>query len=143
MHPLSKYAIAWIYAFPRELTAAEMMLDRPYATLPRQAHDPNTYVLGTIKHHNVVIICLPRIGPVKAASASAHLTRTFPGLQLVLVVGIGGGVPSLSNDIRLGDIVVGTRIMPYDLSKAARDGLVRKDNPSWVAKIIAENGGTT
>jgi nucleoside phosphorylase len=32
------------------------------------------------------------------------------------MVGVGGGAPA-NKDIRLGDIVVGTRVMQYDLGK--------------------------
>lgn len=37
------------------------------------------------------------------------------------MVGIGGGVPGKA-DVRLGDIVVGTRVMQYDLGKVLGDG---------------------
>jgi nucleoside phosphorylase len=34
------------------------------------------------------------------------MLQTFNGIRFGLMVGIGGGVPSEENDIRLGDIVV-------------------------------------
>jgi ankyrin repeat protein/nucleoside phosphorylase len=54
------------------------------------------------------------------------------------MVGIGGGVPSPANDIRLGDVVVGTRVMPYDLSKAEQNGLTRTEDP----KLLRDTAST-
>ncbi|KAL2814583.1 hypothetical protein BJX63DRAFT_391787 [Aspergillus granulosus] len=53
------------------------------------------------------------------------MMRTFPSIRVGLMVGIGGGVPSKA-DIRLGDIVVGTRVMQYDLGKIIEDGQLRR-----------------
>ncbi|KAL4947000.1 hypothetical protein BDW69DRAFT_179237 [Aspergillus filifer] len=53
---------------------------------------------------------------------------TFPRLQFGLMVGIGGGVPSKSNDIRLGDVVVSKPggkhggVMQYNYGKAVQGG---------------------
>lgn len=56
------YQVGWICALPIELAAAEGMLDdkhgTPQVTPPKT--DGNTYVLGRIHKHNVVIACLPR-----------------------------------------------------------------------------------
>ncbi|KAH7116429.1 Pfs, NB-ARC and TPR domain protein [Dactylonectria macrodidyma] len=41
------------------------------------------------------------------------------------MVGIGGGVPSRV-DMRLGDVVVGTRVMQYDLGKIIGDGQIQR-----------------
>ncbi|PLB37585.1 Pfs, NACHT and Ankyrin domain protein [Aspergillus candidus] len=49
------------------------------------------------------------------------MKQTFPAIRVGLMVGIGGGVPS-ETDIRLGDIVVGTRVMQADLGKMTGDG---------------------
>jgi nucleoside phosphorylase len=56
-------------------------------------------------------------GNVNAANVVTNLTRTFPSIRAGLVVAIGGGVPSKANDIRLGDVVVGSRVIQYDLGK--------------------------
>lgn len=58
------------------------------------------------------------------------MLHTFPNLRICLMVGIGGGAPSESNDIRLGDVVVSTPdygkgttgIFQYDFGKAMHDG---------------------
>ena len=127
--PKEQYTLAWVCALPLEMSAAIAMLDDVHLEKRRHTTDTNAYVLGSIGHHNVVILCLPveQYGTVKAAQAITHAIRTFPSIELALMVGIGGGIPSPSNDIRLGDIVVGTRVMAYDLSKVVPGGLTRTD----------------
>ena len=117
-----RYTIAWICALHIEMAVARAMLDETHEALPMHANDSNTYILGSIKHHNVVIACLPtaQYGTNNAANVLTHLMRTFPSIRLGLMVGIGGGVPSKA-DVRLGDIVVGTRVMQYDLGKIVGD----------------------
>ncbi|KAF3913241.1 Ankyrin-1 [Arthrobotrys entomopaga] len=118
-----RYTIAWICALSIEMAAALAMLDDVHETLATYTTDSNTYRLGSIKGHNVVVACLPnaQYGTNNAANVLTNLTRTFPSIRLGLMVGIGGGVPSMA-DIRLGDIVVGTRVMQYDLGKIVEDG---------------------
>ncbi|KAK2666288.1 Nucleoside phosphorylase superfamily [Fusarium oxysporum f. sp. vasinfectum] len=118
-----QYTIAWICALHIEMAAACAMLDEIHETLPTHADDSNAYILGNIKQHNVVVACLPegRYGLNNAANVLTHLVRTFPSIRAGLMVGIGGGVPS-KVDLRLGDIVVGTRVMQYDLGKIVGDG---------------------
>ncbi|KAI8301199.1 ankyrin repeat protein [Colletotrichum sp. SAR11_240] len=49
------------------------------------------------------------------------MLQSFPGIRLCLMVGIGGGVPSAKRDIRLGDVVVGHRIVfQYDYDKTVQ-----------------------
>ncbi|KAL3481918.1 hypothetical protein BJX99DRAFT_243296 [Aspergillus californicus] len=121
------YAIAWICALPIEMAAARAMLDEVHNALPPYADDSNTYVLGSIAQHNVVIACLPadQYGTNNAAHIVTNLKRTFPLIRAGLMVGIGGGVPS-KVDVRLGDIVVGTRVMQYDLGKMVGDGQLHR-----------------
>jgi nucleoside phosphorylase len=109
----SEYTIGWISALPHERAAAKAMLDTEHAP-PQQKHenDHNIYSLGSIKgpngDHNVVIAGLPSgaYGTIPAATAATQLLSTFPAIKFGLMVGIGGGIPSNDNDIRLGDIVV-------------------------------------
>lgn len=127
----SAYTTAWICALPFEMTAATIMLDEVHEEMSSPPHDTNTYILGRIKQQNIVIACLPAMqyGTIKATAVVTHLIRTFPNIRLALMVGIGGAAPSHSNDIRLGDVIVGTRVMPYDLSKVIQNGIERTDPP--------------
>ncbi|KAJ0415332.1 hypothetical protein BJY00DRAFT_327145 [Aspergillus carlsbadensis] len=123
----SDYTIAWICALPLEMAAAVAMLDQAHASVHISPSDTNTYRLGAIAAHNVVITCLPatQYGTNNAANVATNLRRIFPSIRVGLMVGIGGGVPD-QTDIRLGDVVVGTRIMQYDLGKVIRDGELQR-----------------
>lgn len=110
-----RYTIAWICALSIEMAAALAMLDECHDDPPVFPDDNNIYKLGSIKHHNIVITQFPTAQyGTNMASVLSQLTRSFPSTRLALLVGIGGGVPSRLADIRLGDIVVGTRVMQYD-----------------------------
>ncbi|RYC79938.1 hypothetical protein BFJ63_vAg17178 [Fusarium oxysporum f. sp. narcissi] len=122
-----RYTIAWICALYIEMAAALAMMDEIHGQLPRCFNDNNAYMLGSIKNHNIVIACLPhdQYGNNNAAHVLTNLTRTFPSIRRGLVVGIGGGAPG-KVDIRLGDIVVGTRIMQYDFGKVLAGGEIQR-----------------
>jgi nucleoside phosphorylase len=124
------YNVAWICALPLEMAAAKFMLDETHGQLPQLANDENTYTLGKICRHNVVVTCLPAgvYGTTAAATVVSHMRSTFPNIRFGLMVGIGGGVPSKKNDIRLGDVVVsmptGTSggVVQYDSGKTINSG---------------------
>jgi nucleoside phosphorylase len=67
-----------------------------------------SYTLGRIDNHNIVLACLPSggYGTSPATAVVSHLQANFPNVRVGLMVGIGGGVPSHTTDIRLGDVVV-------------------------------------
>ncbi|KAL2840935.1 hypothetical protein BJX68DRAFT_271402 [Aspergillus pseudodeflectus] len=102
------YSVALICPLEVELSAARYMLDEEHEPLTQNPHDHNVYILGTMSGHNVVIGSFSRgdMGLTRTAVIIAHLTRTFVEVELCLLVGIGGGIPSTAADIRLGDVVV-------------------------------------
>ncbi|KAJ6011039.1 hypothetical protein N7451_002451 [Penicillium sp. IBT 35674x] len=124
------YTVGWICALPLEMAAARLMLDSIHPSLPRPSADNNTYVLGNIGNHNIVIACLPSgaYGTISAATVAMQLLSSFRSIRFGLMVGIGGGVPSSSADIRLGDIVVSQPahtsggVIQFDLGKALSGG---------------------
>lgn len=124
------YTVGWICALPTELTAAIAMLDERHLTLKQHPADNNTYNMGRIGEHNVVITCLPagQIGNNSAAIVGAQMRYNFGGIRFGLMVGIGGGVPSNGCDIRLGDVVVGKPgpqnggVVQYDFGKTMAEG---------------------
>ncbi|KAI9371409.1 purine and uridine phosphorylase [Aspergillus egyptiacus] len=124
------YTVGWICALPVEMAAAISMLDEIHPDLPARRGDYNTYVLGCIQWHNVVIACLPSgiYGTTSAATVAAAMRLSYPLLQVGLMVGIGGGVPNPQSDIRLGDVVVSrpTRnsggVIQYDHGKTVSTG---------------------
>ncbi|KAJ3545611.1 hypothetical protein NM208_g2422 [Fusarium decemcellulare] len=110
------YTVGWICALPTEMAAAKAMLDEQHRALLARHKDNNTYVLGRVGDHNVVIACLPSqtTGTVSAAFVAQQMLATFESIRFGLVVGIGGGVPSIgipnvkqvdAVDIRLGDVI--------------------------------------
>jgi nucleoside phosphorylase len=125
------YTVGWICALPLETATAIAMLDETHPQLSQPLTDNNTYTLGVINCHNVVIACLPTgvYGTVPAATVAIHMRSTFPAIQFALVVGIGGGVPSSRFDIRLGDVVVSrpndssiSGVVQYNYSQAIHGG---------------------
>ncbi|CAG8186720.1 unnamed protein product [Penicillium nalgiovense] len=124
------YTVGWICALPLEMAAAKLMLDEIHPSLPCAPTDQNTYILGNIGVHNIVIACLPSgsYGNVSAATVAMQLLSSFHSVRFGLMVGIGGGVPSSNADIRLGDIVVSQPantsggVIQYDLGKALSGG---------------------
>ncbi|KAL2782675.1 nucleoside phosphorylase domain-containing protein [Aspergillus keveii] len=99
------YTVAWVVTLDCELNAARSSLDSEHGNLLADSEDPNSYFLGKIGAHSVVIVLL-------ATEAVTNMTRKFRNIRLVLVLGIGGGAPaaphlrSAVKDIRLGDVVV-------------------------------------
>ncbi len=108
--PLSKddYTVGWICPLEVELVAALEMLDETHPRLSQPHTDHNAYTLGSIAGYNIVIASLPGTGNASAATVVAHMARTFQNVRYALLVGIGGGVPTTTDNghIRLGHVVV-------------------------------------
>lgn len=125
------YFVGIVCALPLELLAVRALFDQTHPKLPRFAGDSNHYALGSIGSHRVVAACLPdgEYGTNSAADVASNLKRSFRSVKFCLLVGIGGGVPSSTNDIRLGDVVVskptGTNpgVIQYDMGKALESGI--------------------
>jgi nucleoside phosphorylase len=89
-----------------ELAPVIAMLDVRHKSLPT-SREVNSYTLGSIGGHNIVIAVMPEIGNNKAATVATQLLNDFKSIRFGLLVGIGGGIPGDDeNDIRLGDVVV-------------------------------------
>src|ERR1700684_591547 len=128
------YTVAWVCALPLEMAAAKAMLDEIYPDLPTSSNDQNTYMLGRIRAHNVVIACLPSgvYGPTSAAIVANQMLFAFRSIRFGLMVGIGGGVPGEDVDIRLGDVVVSKPtgdfggVVQYDFGKTVAQGVFER-----------------
>lgn len=131
--PLNSYQVGILCALPLEKAAVEAALDEEHERpegIPKQ--DEHSYTFGRIGAHRVVIACLPdgMTGKASAATVGTKVTRTFP-IKVGLMVGIGGGAPSRSNDIRLGDVVVGRPqgthggVVQYYFGKELPNGFAR------------------
>ncbi|KAN0070150.1 hypothetical protein V8E54_011731 [Elaphomyces granulatus] len=128
------YTVAWICALPLEAAAAKAMLHKIHPQLSQPLGDDNAYTLGEISGHDIVMACLPSgvYGVASAAAVVAPMRITFPSVRFGLMVGIGGGVPSTKNDIRLGDVVVSKPtsafggVVQYDYGKTVSRGVFQQ-----------------
>ncbi|KAL6695143.1 ankyrin repeat protein [Trichoderma pleuroticola] len=107
------YTVGWICVLQCELNAAKALLDEQHEQLPSAAKDDNSYLLGRMAGHNVVIAFtgLGTYGTNAAAQTAVHMVRTFPNIRFGLLAGVGSGAPNRPdqddpfNDLRLGDVV--------------------------------------
>lgn len=111
------YTVGWICAIKTEYVAARAFLDEEHEDpIVVSPNDNNAYTRGKLGEHNVIIAVLPdgEYGISSAASVARDMAHSFCNIRVGLIVGIGGGAPSKTHDIRLGDVVV----------SASRDGKV-------------------
>ncbi|KAL4932593.1 5'-methylthioadenosine/S-adenosylhomocysteine nucleosidase family protein [Aspergillus undulatus] len=127
---LSDFTVGWICALEKEYIAALEVLTEEYgpstriASFLRTKGDRNIYTLGRIGPHNVVILCpeARTYGLVQASGVAADMKRSFRSIRFILMVGVAGAAPSTKQDVRLGDVVIGTRVLPYGFGKETVDG---------------------
>ncbi|CAG8909813.1 unnamed protein product [Penicillium egyptiacum] len=127
------YTIGIVCALEFEMSAVRYMLDKEHTRLPRKLGDSTVYILGELSGHNVILASLPGSqGKGAGAAIAKDMARTFPFIELRLMIGIGGGLPSGKDDIRLGDVVVSmpdgqhSGVVQYDLGKNTDDGIILK-----------------
>ncbi|KAI1387823.1 nucleoside phosphorylase domain-containing protein [Hypoxylon trugodes] len=90
--------------------------------------DPNAYSTGVIGRHNVVVAHMPSMGKASAASVAVNLRLSFPKIELVLVAGTCGCSPKTSegDEIILGDVIISTGVVQYDLGHRMPEGFKSK-----------------
>ncbi|KUM60362.1 hypothetical protein ACN42_g6752 [Penicillium freii] len=147
------YTVAWVCILHTELLAARAMLDEPHHLLPTPK-DQNSYALGRMGEHNVVIVRATTAGKAEAATVATNLVRSFPKVRFSLVVGIGGGATNAPNpyggtdDIRLGDVVVSEPkgyhggIFQYNLSGEHEGGYYTGPHLNRPAPILISATGS-
>ena len=105
--------IGIVTALPEEYAAMRALIDNPQPVWIRG--DRGHYVRGSVpiessdQFHSVVLTLLSDTGNTNASEAVAHLIRSFPSIDQVLMVGIAAGIPlpqQPEHHVRLGDIVV-------------------------------------
>jgi nucleoside phosphorylase len=126
MNAPDTYTVGWICAIHPAYVAAQEFLDEEHGTPAFVApRDDNTYTLGKFGQHKVVIASLPcgDYGTASASRVAANMLASFPNIRFGLLVGTAGGAPSMVNDVRLGDIVIGvpsngeSGVFQYDFGK--------------------------
>ncbi|EHK44804.1 hypothetical protein TRIATDRAFT_178036, partial [Trichoderma atroviride IMI 206040] len=126
------YTVGWVAVLRSELNACRLLLDEEHEQLQPKENDDNTYVLGRMGAHNIVITYpgAGTYGTTVAAQAVTNMVRTFPSVRFGLLVGVGGGAPrppnseDASKDIRLGDVVVSN-------PKGNHGGVLQHDMGKW------------
>ncbi|KAK4463184.1 hypothetical protein QBC42DRAFT_250727 [Cladorrhinum samala] len=108
------YTVGWVAVLPCEIDAARLLLENVHQRLPKANNDNNTYILGDVEGHNVVLAFpgLGQMGISAATHVATNMVRTFKKIRFALLVGVAGGAPGAPDqedplkDIRLGDVVV-------------------------------------
>ncbi|CAD0010045.1 unnamed protein product [Aureobasidium pullulans] len=112
-HP-GLYTVGWVCAIATEYVAARQFLDEVHdrSNCCIAANDGTQYTLGKMAGHNVVIAVLPNgeYGLSSATSVAKDMLNSFPNVRVGLMVGVGGGAPTIKHDIRLGDVVVSSPV---------------------------------
>lgn len=127
------FEIALICALETEFEAVclvvEQFWDGGKDLYGKSAGDTNSYRTGRIGRHNVVLLLLSGLGKVRAAHAAANLHSSFTRLRLVLLVGGCAATPRMNDtDILLGDVIISTGVVQYDLGRKYPGNFVRKDS---------------
>ncbi|EHK17716.1 uncharacterized protein TRIVIDRAFT_42949 [Trichoderma virens Gv29-8] len=126
------FEIAIVCALPLEYDAVCVLIDKfwdeegdPYG---KSKGDLNVYTTGRIGKHDIVLVLLPEMGKVGAASTTASLRSSFPGLKLILLTGICGGVPNpgTAKELLLGDVVLSSSVFQYDFGRLHSNKFVPK-----------------
>jgi hypothetical protein len=80
------YTVGWICALPVELKAARAMLGEQHKSPVQRDGDNNSYTVGRIGVHNVVIAVLPagRLGTSPAATIGSEMNSSFRNLRFAL-----------------------------------------------------------
>lgn len=132
----SQFTIAIFCALPLEADAVselfEEILDEEVENFRKAVRDDNTYTLGRILHHYVVLVHMAGMGKGAATQAASSIRSTYPEIKLALVVGVCAGVPSYSagkDDLILGDVVISDGIVQYDFGRRFPDTFLSKSRP--------------
>ena len=127
--PLDECSIVWLCPLEIELQAAIAMLHNVSEEIPPRARGQNVvYTIGDIGPHRVAVVgYYQEQGLAASGSMAAEVLRDLRNLQLGVLVGIAGGIPSSTHDMQLGDVAVavpeGDRpgVVGYDLVKVEDD----------------------
>ena len=121
------YTAAWIAPLEVEAQAALHMMDHlHHGRFPVSRGNDYVFHAGDIFGHNIIVATLPagqEYGTGSAAALASQVKKFFPNLWFGLLVGVAAGLPSLSRDIRLGDVLVAlpegesAGLIAYELGK--------------------------
>ncbi len=127
-----KPTIGIVTALPIEYEAMVSLLQNPrnqrFRATSGSLHE---YHHGTVPAHgggdHAVVVARAGVGNNAASIKTQQLISDFNDLEVILMVGIAGGIPWVKKndpDVRLGDVVVSGKmgVIQYDMVKVTRDG---------------------
>ncbi|KJZ72242.1 hypothetical protein HIM_08384 [Hirsutella minnesotensis 3608] len=126
------FEVAIICALPLEYDAVSYLVDEWWDEKGNQygkmQKDPNIYTAGRIGSCDVILVLLPRMGKISAASAAASMRSSYSNVKLALLVGVcGAATYSQDREILLGDVIISNTIVQYDFSRRYPDKFVTKN----------------
>jgi len=116
-----------------ERNAVEASLEEEYEadgfSYGKAAGDLNTYTIGRLCNQNVVLVYMPGMGTISAATVAANLRSSFERIKVGIVVGICGGAPVTpeGEEILLGDIVISTSVVQTDFGRQYPNKFIKKE----------------
>ncbi|KAL5089361.1 hypothetical protein Trisim1_005646 [Trichoderma cf. simile WF8] len=128
-----EFEVALVCALPLEYNAISLLFDEFWDEdgdrYGRAIGDLNTYTTGRFGNFDVVLVLLPNTGNVSAASVTASLRSSYPGLRLVILTGTCGGVPfsGTGDEILLGDVIISRTVIQYDYGRQYPDDFRTRD----------------
>ncbi|MEX1363125.1 MAG: protein kinase [Nannocystaceae bacterium] len=69
--------------------------------------------------YSIIVVCLPNMGRVEAASATFDIVQKWKP-SIVFLVGIAGGASQ--NDVAIGDVLIAQQIVDYEIQKIKPEG---------------------
>lgn len=131
----NNFHVAIICAKVIESDAVEAIFDQHWDSshYGKTTGDFNTYHLGRMGNHNVVLGFLAGAGTKISATSAASFRHSFCNIRLGLVVGICGGVPTIAGsngpntEVLLGDVIISTRVVEYNRGTQMPNEIVEKD----------------
>lgn len=113
------YHVGWICAATQDYGAACKVLDEQYQPLTSSIipSSRTSYKLGRIGNHNVVINIPPSDSSIELLplNVARSLIAQFPSIRFFLVAGCGGAIDMTEDSVALGDVVIGTKVVPCNV----------------------------
>lgn len=141
MNTLTPITIAILTPIPLEYTAVETFLEKTH----EESRDNIRYTIGVFRaSHGKYRIILKETGSRNSdvALATERIIHHFKPV-IIILTGIAGGV----KDVKIGDIVIGTKAYGYEAGKSTDEGFKSRPNVLpystsllEAAKSIARNG---
>ena len=136
--------VGYICPLYTELKAVLASFDR---NLSSRTIRGSRYFYGMIRDRAVVAVQFPfkQTGPITAANCAHKLMQAHPSLEeegsFCLLVGIAGGIWTPETDVRLGDVVIGTRTWDWRTGKTTSRGFVSTEDPRRAPAYLLDGLG--